>query len=255
MSRYFLTLSYNGTGFNGWQMQDNTNNTIQQVLEEKTSIILNHKVNFTGCGRTDTGVNAKNFVAHFDSNTIDLIENKKYWIHKFNTILPNTISIHNIQKVNEIAHARFDATKRVYYYYINQEKKVFNENFSWYVYGNLDFDLMNKAAQFLLKYNDFTSFSKLHTQTKTNTCIITEAIWQKCNTNQWRFKISADRFLRGMVRAIVGTLVLVGKKKITIADFIKIIELKDRKIAGNNAPPNALFLVAIQYPKDLFCAE
>lgn len=252
MARYFLTLSYNGINFNGWQIQENTANTVQQVLEEKMSLILKEKIELLGCGRTDAGVNAKNFVAHFESQCKDLIENKNHWIYKFNTILPATISIQNIQLVTDDAHARFSATQRTYYYYLNQQKNPFKDTFTWYVFGDLDFDLMNKAAAILLEYSDFTSFSKLHTQTKTNNCKITKALWQKSDQNEWRFTITADRFLRGMVRAVVGTLVMVGKNKLSLSDFRKIIEAKDRKAAGNNAPANALFLVGIKYPKELY---
>jgi tRNA pseudouridine38-40 synthase len=253
MARYFLTLSYNGMDFNGWQIQENTPNTVEQVLEEKLSMLLKEKIELVGCGRTDTGVHAKNYIAHFDSHCTDLIENKNHWIYKFNTVLPPTIAVQDLQKVKENAHARFYAVQRVYYYYLNQQKNPFRDMFSWYVYGELDFELMNKAAAALLEYEDFTSFSKVNTQSKTNTCRITKALWQKNGQHEWRFTISADRFLRGMVRAIVGTLVMVGKNKMTITDFRKIIEAKDRKAAGNNAPPNALFLVGIKYPKEIFC--
>jgi len=252
MPRYFLTLSYNGTSFNGWQSQDNTSNTIQQVMEEKLSMILQEKIELLGCGRTDAGVNAKDFVAHFDSNAKDLDVNKKHWIYKFNNVLPMQISVQNIQMVLYNAHARFHATQRVYYYHIHLQKNPFLEQFSHYVYGDIDFELMNKAATVLLEYNDFTSFSKLHAQTKTNICKITKAVWQKSNPHQWRFSISADRFLRGMVRAIVGTLILVGKNKISLSDFRKIIEAEDRKSAGSNVPPEALFLVGIKYPKEIY---
>ena len=252
MARYFLTLSYNGTNFNGWQSQNNTPNTIQQILEEKVSMILKEKIEFVGCGRTDTGVNAKNYVAHFESDCKDLLENKEHWLYKFNTVLPIEISAHNIQSVLPETHARYDARSRTYYYFIHRQKNPFVDNFSLYVYGDLDFELMNKAAAILLEYSDFTSFSKLHTQNKTNTCKITKAIWQNNNVGQWRFTITADRFLRGMVRAIVGTLLLVGKNKISLNDFKKIIEAKDRKAAGNNVEAKALFLVGITYPKDIF---
>ena len=223
MARYFLTLSYNGTEYNGWQIQKNTKNTIQQILEENISLILKEKIELTGCGRTDAGVNAKNFIAHFDSFSQNLIENKQDWIYKFNNLLPSNISIQDIRKLKRDAHARFNATQRVYYYYLQQEKNPFKDIFSWYVYGNLDFELMNKAAEILLEYTDFTSFSKLHTQNKTNTCTITKAIWKSCGKNEWRFSISADRFLRGMVRAIVGKLILVGKNKLSLSEFRKII--------------------------------
>lgn len=252
MSRFFLTLSYNGGSYNGWQVQENTPNTIQQVLEEKLSMLLKEQISLTGCGRTDTGVNARNFVAHFNSSCSDLISNRNHWIYKFNTVLPPTISIQNIQAVKENAHARYDATQRVYYYYLSRKKNPFRDAFTWYVYGDLDFDLMNEAAKVLLSYSDFSSFSKSNTQVKTNQCKITEAVWAPCGPDEWRFTIKADRFLRGMVRAIVGTLVMVGKNKITIDDLKKIIEARDRKAAGNNAPANALFLSGIKYPKEIY---
>lgn len=252
MSRFFLTLSYNGTAFNGWQSQENTPNTVQQVLNEKMSMILQEKIELLGCGRTDAGVNAKNFIAHFNSDCPDLVSNKKHWLYKFNTVLPAEISVQDLRPVRDEAHARFDATQRVYYYHLHQQKDPFAEQFSWCFQGELDFELMNKAAQVLLEYEDFTSFSKAHSQTKTNNCKITKAVWHKSNPQQWRFTISADRFLRGMVRAIVGTLVMVGRNKLSIADFRKIIEGKDRRLAGNNAPAHALFLVGIHYPTKIF---
>lgn len=252
MARFFLMLSYNGTAFNGWQIQDNTPNTVEQVLEEKLSMLLKEKIDLVGCGRTDAGVHAKNYVAHFDSHCNDLIDNKGHWIYKFNTVLPPSISIQDIRKVKDTTHARFEATQRVYFYYLSKQKDPFRDAFCWYVYGDLDFELMNRAAASLLEYEDFTSFSKVNTQTKTNNCKITKAVWQKSGEHEWRFTISADRFLRGMVRAIVGTLVMVGKNKITLSDFKKIIEAKNRSAAGNNAPANALFLTGIRYPKEIF---
>ncbi len=252
MARYFLKLSYNGHTFKGWQVQDNTNSTIQQVLEEKMSMILKEKVSLTGCGRTDTGVNAQNYIAHFDLHQINLVQNKDHWIYKFNTVLPADIAIQDILPVVPNAHARFDATERQYYYFISQQKNPFRNNFSWYVYGEIDFDLMNKAAKILLEYSDFTSFSKLNSQNKTNICKITKAVWQQSNEKEWRFTISANRFLRGMVRAIVGTLIMVGKNKISLQEFKSIIDAKDRSLAGNNAPAHALFLMSIKYPKELF---
>lgn len=252
MARYFLKLSYNGANFNGWQAQDNTPNTVQQVIQEKMSLLLKEDIELVGCGRTDTGVHAKNYIAHFDSNIKDLAATKAHWIYKFNTILPSEISISNITEVDEKAHARFDAISRTYNYFLHQQKNPFIERFSYYVYGDIDFELMNKAALELLGNHDFTSFSKLHAQTKTNNCTITKAQWQKIGDGEWRFTIKANRFLRGMVRAVVGTLLLVGKNKITISEFKKIIDAKDRSKAGNNVPANALFLVGIEYPKDQY---
>ena len=252
MARFFLTLSYNGRDYNGWQIQDNTPNTVEQVLEEKLSMLLKEPIDLVGCGRTDTGVNAKNFIAHFNSHCADLVSNKEHWIYKFNTVLPPTISIQNIRQVKDQAHARFEARQRVYYYYLSQKKDPFRDPFTWYVYGDLDFDRMNKAAALLLQHEDFTSFSKLNTQNKTNNCKISKAIWQKSAEHEWRFTIQADRFLRGMVRAIVGTLVMVGKNKITVSQFNDIILAKDRQMAGSNAPANALFLSAIKYPEEIY---
>lgn len=252
MARYFITLSYDGSNYNGWQIQQNTNNTVQQVLEEKFRLIFKEKMSVTGCGRTDTGVHAKNYVAHIElSNELstDLIPNL---IYKLNKILPSSISIGNIQKVKDDAHARFNAEERVYQYYISQNKNPFKHVYSYYLTGNLDFELMNEAALLLLKHEDFTSFSKLHTQNKTNLCKITYAKFIACGENEWMFKIKANRFLRGMVRAIVGTLILVGRNKITIDEFRNIIESKDRKKAGSNAPANALFLCGIKYPNNIY---
>jgi tRNA pseudouridine38-40 synthase len=255
MARYFLTLAYNGIHFNGWQIQKNTPDTVQQVLEEKLSMIFQEKIAVVGCGRTDTGVNAKNYVAHFDSSNNDFISDKKKWIYKLNTVLPETIAISNIEPVNDNAHARFDAVQRVYHYYISRQKDPFKSVFSWYIYGELDFEMMNLAAATLMGTSDFSSFSKLHTQNKTNICTVTKAVWNRSGTSEWRFTISADRFLRGMVRAIVGTLVMVGRNKITLEDFKNIIDAKDRKLAGNNAPANALFFAGVKYPDELYAGK
>ena len=252
MARYFLTLSYNGSDFNGWQSQHNTPDTVQQVLEEKFAMLLNEKIQLTGCGRTDTGVNAKNFVAHFDCHNDSLIEKKSDWVYKLNSVLPDSIAIHNIRQVNSKAHARYDARERVYYYYLARQKDPFRKNFTWFFHGDLDFETMNKAAVALKEYRDFTSFSKVHTQNKTNNCAITRAIWHRSGTHEWRFAISSDRFLRGMVRAIVGTLVLVGKGRLTIAQFREIIEARNRNLAGMNAPAHALFLAGIKYPEEIY---
>jgi tRNA pseudouridine38-40 synthase len=252
MARYFINLSYNGAAYNGWQIQENTPNTIQQILQDKLSMLLKENIEIVGCGRTDTGVHAKYYVAHFDSNCADLISNQKHWVYKFNTVLPHDICVHKIEAVKYDTHARFHATERTYHYFLHQQRNPFIENLSWYVYGDLDFELMNKAALELFNYTDFTSFSKLHSQVKTNNCKITKAVWLKCGVNEWRFTITADRFLRGMIRAIVGTLLLVGKNKITIEEFKNIIEAKDRKRAGNNAPEHALFLTGIRYPKEIY---
>lgn len=252
MARYFLKLSYNGSAYNGWQVQENTPNTVQQILEEKLAMLFKEKISLTGCGRTDTGVHARNYFAHFDSGLGDLLSNKAQWMYKLNTVLPVDIAIQDILPVIASAHARFDATERQYYYFISRQKNPFRSAYTWYVYGALDFELMNKAAELLMEYNDFTSFSKLNTQNKTNLCKITKAIWQQTEEQEWRFTIRANRFLRGMVRAIAGTLVLVGKNKLSLQDFRNIIEAKDRALAGGNAPAHPLFLSGIRYPQSLF---
>ena len=252
MTRYFLTLSYDGTDFNGWQVQENTPNTVQQVLEEKMSMLLKEKVSLTGCGRTDTGVHARHFVAHFDSANDALHTGAAQLLYKINTVLPPAVAVHGLKRVQQNAHARFDAEQRVYYYYLSRRKDPFRDRYTWHVYGDLDFDVMNLAAERLLRVRDFTSFSKHHTQTKTNLCVVRSAGWLQCGEHEYRFAISADRFLRGMVRAIVGTMVMLGRQKISLADFDGIIEAKDRARAGNNAPANALFLAGIKYPGHIY---
>ncbi len=252
MNRYFIELSYKGTNYNGWQVQANTPNTIQQVLTEKLSMYLKEIIEITGCGRTDTGVHAKNYFAHFDYSGVEIKNNLNQCLYKLNTILPNDIGVQNIFLVKETAHARFDARSRTYHYFLHQKKNPFIEESSWYQYGEIDFTLMNKAAEILLSTTDFTSFSKLNTQVKNNNCWVKSAQWKKINENEWCFEITAARFLRNMVRAIVGTLLLVGRNKINIEDFKKIIEQKNRTEAGMSVPAHGLFLVNIIYPSELF---
>jgi tRNA pseudouridine38-40 synthase len=252
MARYFIKIQYKGSNYNGWQIQENTPNTVQQVLEEKLSVILQETIEVIGCGRTDTGVHAKKYFAHFNSKTQNLVANMEHWIYKFNSVLPDDISVDHIFKVKDEAHARFDASSRTYHYYLHQKKNPFIENFSWYLYGDIDFELMNLAAELLLHTEDFTSFSKLNTQTKTNVCKVSVAKWEQLRPNEWRFSITADRFLRNMVRAIVGTLLMVGRNKLTLDEFKKIIERKNRDEAGMSAPAHALFLTDIVYPGTIF---
>lgn len=252
MSRYFLKLSYDGSAYNGWQVQENSLNTIQQVLQDKMSMLLKEQIQLTGCGRTDTGVHAKNFIAHFDSGISELHSQKTHWIYKFNTVLPPDIAIHDLIPVIPNAHARFDATERQYQYFISRAKNPFRNGYTWNVQGELDFELMNKAATMLLDYKDFTSFSKLGTQNKNNLCQLNKALWQQCAEEEWRFTVRANRFLRGMVRALVGTLVLVGRNKISLQEFRNIVEARSRAHAGNNAPAQALFLNGIRYPVSIY---
>lgn len=244
MARYFIVLDYNGTDFCGWQRQPGQD-TVQERVETALSTLLGAPIEVTGAGRTDAGVHARNYVAHFDSEATNLHTDANL-LYKLNCILPYTINIQRIALVNDTAHARFDAVKRTYRYYLTTKKDVFNQPFLYRVQA-LDVAKMNEAAALLANYTDFTSFSKLHTDVKTNNCIIFEAKWVT-DGDRITFTISANRFLRNMVRAIVGTLIEVGRGKLTVDDFCKIIEAKDRGKAGSSAAANALFLEEIEYP-------
>lgn len=254
MSRYFLQLSYFGKQYNGWQIQQNTKATIQGVIQENLSILLRQDTEVVGCGRTDTGVHAKSYYAHFDCELQDLAIEKKQWLYKLNKISPPDIAYHDLIKVNETASARFDALSRTYEYHIHQQKNVFLNDLSWYNNLQLNIEKMNEAAALLLQFDDFTSFSKLHTQNKTNICKIHLAKWEKQNDNLV-FTITANRFLRNMVRSIVGTLVDVGTGKISNQQFIEIIEAKNRNKAGMSVPAHGLFLTDIQYLSSIFIHE
>ena len=240
--RYFIKFSYNGTNYHGWQSQPNAV-SVQETLGKAVSIILNSEIELMGAGRTDTGVHAKIMYAHFDSEKEFDSENI---IHKLNSYLPKDIAVFKIISVHDDAHARFDATKRTYEYHINTVKDVFLQDQSWYYHQELDVNLMNKAAAELMYHIDFQCFSKVNTDVKTFNCNISEAYWKQEN-NTLIFTISADRFLRNMVRAIVGTLLNVGLKKITIDDFITIIKSKNRNEAGFSVPAQGLYLTAIEY--------
>lgn len=244
--RYFIYLSYDGTRYHGWQIQPN-GSSVQEVLGKALSTLLHEPIEVTGAGRTDAGVNASLMVAHFDTErTAD--EQLAYRLNKF---LPQDIAIHKIVPVKPEAHARFSATSRTYYYYITTAKTPF-EPYAYRFPQPLDFDKMNEAAKTLFEYIDFTSFSKLHTDVKTNNCRIMAAHWEQVSPIKWKFTITADRFLRNMVRAIVGTLLDVGRGVLTLEQFREIIEKKDRCSAGMSVPGNALFLADITYPEDLF---
>ncbi len=252
MPRYFIQLAYNGAIYNGWQEQDNTPHTVQQVLREKLSMILGEAIDITGCGRTDTGVHAKDYYAHFDSAKSDLHLPASNCVYKLNKVLPYEIAIKQIYTVKPEASARFDAEWRSYGYYIHRQKDPFLFNTSLYVFGELDVELMNLAASHLLTVTDFTSFSKANTQTFTNNCNVTEACWEKLNENEYVFNITANRFLRNMVRAIVGTLLEIGKGKLSPQQFKAICESKNRSEAGMSAPGHALYLTHIHYPETIF---
>ncbi|PVX50989.1 tRNA pseudouridine(38-40) synthase [Balneicella halophila] len=244
MARYFVELNYKGTDFHGWQVQPNAV-TVQETLEKAFSLILREDVKIIGCGRTDTGVHAQQFFAHYDSENLSIPLEKL--CYKLNSLLPKSIAIQRIFEVQNKTHARFDATSRTYKYYISKVKTPFDYEKSYFYPFALDLQKMNEASQLLMKYEDFTSFSKLHTDVKTNICQIRDAHWKE-NDELLIFTITADRFLRNMVRAIVGTLLEVGKNKCTVRDFQDIILAKDRARAGSSAPPEGLFLHKIAYP-------
>lgn len=248
MARYFIYLSYDGSNYHGWQIQPNAA-TVQETLEKAFTLLMRHPVEITGAGRTDTGVNASTMVAHADfPGEIDC----KQTVYRLNRMLPPDIAIHSIKAVTETAHARFDALSRRYRYHISTAKNPFTHRYSCRVTGELDFEAMNSAAATLPEYTDFTSFSKLHTDTKTNNCKVTKAHWVQTSESEWYFEIEADRFLRNMVRAIVGTLLMVGRGKISVEGFREIIEKKQRSEAGDSALAQALFLEEVKYPENIF---
>jgi len=249
--RYFLHLAYNGKAYHGWQIQENAL-TIQEVVTTALSNLLQQEIEIVGCGRTDTGVHAKDYYAHFDTKENLDREKRDKLCFKLNRFLSEDIVIYDILPVNKEAHARFDAVTRTYQYDIVNIKNPFKNKYTYYVYGKINVEKMNKAAEHLLHYSDFTSFSKTGTQTKTNNCKIHYAFWQKDEEGIIRFTIKADRFLRNMVRAIVGTLIDVGIGKITVEQFCKIIESKSRSNAGYSVPAQALFLTEVNYPKEIF---
>lgn len=239
--RYKLELCYNGTNYHGWQRQPNAV-SVQQVLEDSINLLYRDNIVITGCGRTDTGVHAKYYVAHFDSE----LKYDNGSLRKLNRYLPNDISIFSITEVSSDFHARFSAISRSYEYVITTEKNPFLNGLSWYLYNPLKVDLMEEAIARLFNYTDFTSFSKLHTDVKTNNCKIIDAGIRQEKGNIV-FYITADRFLRNMVRAITGTLVDVGKEKISVDGFCKIIEAANRCEAGQSVPAEGLFLTGVKY--------
>lgn len=240
--RYFIKLAYNGKNYHGWQCQPNAT-SVQETVNKAVSVILNSEITIMGAGRTDTGVHAKEMFAHFDFETpIDTA----ILVHKLNSYLPKDIVVYDIFPVQTDNHARFNATKRTYEYHINSFKDAFLQDESWYFHQELDINLMNKAAKLLLNYEDFQCFSKVNTEVNTFDCTIFEAHWKE-EKNKLVFTISANRFLRNMVRAIVGTLVNIGLRKITLEDFDTIIRSKDREKAGFSVPAHGLYLTKIDY--------
>lgn len=241
--RYFIEIGYNGRDFHGWQIQPNAQ-SIQEIMEHTMSTVFREEIKLVGAGRTDTGVHAKQFFAHFDSDMITDIPNL---IFKLNSFLPKQIAVYSIFQVQSDAHARFDAIEREYQYNIIFRNNPFLIDYSYLIHKRPDVGLMNEAAKELLNYSDFQCFSRSKSDVKTYNCKIREAIWVEKN-EQLIFTIRADRFLRNMVRAIVGTLLEIGFQKISLAEFHDIIKSKDRTRAGASAPAHGLYLTKIKYP-------
>ena len=253
MQRYFIYLCYDGSAYHGWQVQPN-GVSVQEVLQKALSTLLRQPTEVTGAGRTDAGVHASMMVAHFDWPAAHEGEGCEeapldctQLTYKLNRLLPPDVAVQAVRPVGPEMHARFSATRRTYHYYIHTRKDPFLRGYSWQVNVPLDFALMNEAAQVLLEYSDFTSFSKTGTDVKTNICQLTEARWEQLKPGEWRFTVSANRFLRNMVRAIVGTLVEVGRHRMTISQMRHAIEAKDRQRAGESVPGHALYLTNIEY--------
>ncbi|MFV0376526.1 MAG: tRNA pseudouridine(38-40) synthase TruA [Mangrovibacterium sp.] len=246
--RYFIELAYKGTHYHGWQVQPNAC-SVQEEMERALSTICREEIAVTGAGRTDTGVHASYYVAHFDS------ENEKLdsadFVHKLNRFLGPDLVIFCLTKVDNEAHARFSAVSRTYHYFIQQQKNPFTRETAWQFNRNLNIQKMNEACKVLFEFEDFTSFSKLHTDVKTNNCKMYRAEWKQ-EGSKLLFVVQADRFLRNMVRAIVGTMVEVGQGKLTVNGFRQIIEARDRGAAGTSVPAEGLFLADIAYPGTVF---
>jgi len=245
--RYFIQFSYFGKAYHGWQNQPNAI-TVQEVLEKALSTLLRDKIDVVGAGRTDAGVHAKQMFCHFDFDSID---DKKDLAYRLNAFLPDDIAVQEIRTVVDGAHARFDAIERTYEYWLVREKDPFLFDYAHWVKHPLDLPAMNEAAKMLLEYTDFECFSKSNTDVKTFNCDVRQAYWE-ARADKWVFTITADRFLRNMVRAVVGTLLDVGLKKITSEDMHRIIASKDRSEAGVSVPAKGLYLTKVIYPKDIF---
>ena len=241
--RYFIDLQYDGKAYCGWQRQPDQP-TVQGTIEDALTKLLRQPTEIVGAGRTDTGVNASFYVAHFDSTeAID----EGHIVHKLNAMLPHDIAVKSIYKVADDLHARFDAVEREYTYLLSPVKSPFRRHSAWICYYTLDIEKMNEAAKYLLEVEDFTTFAKLNSNNKTNICDVKYAEWTTEDDGTLRFTIRADRFLRNMVRSIVGTLVDVGRDRYTVEDFRKIVDSKDLSQASSGAPPQGLFLSNVKY--------
>ena len=253
MQRYFITLSYDGTAYHGWQIQPN-GISVQEVLEHALSTILRESIAITGAGRTDAGVHGRMMVAHFDT---ELSFDCAQLVYKVNRLLPRDVSVSRIEPVSEDLHARFSATSRTYHYYVHTGKQPFSRKYSCALRYTLDFDKMNEAAAYLIGEKDFKCFCKAGADVKTTICNLTEARWIPTNdeftlttddtVTNWCFVITANRFLRNMVRAVVGTLIEVGRGRLSLDEFKKIVDGGTRSDAGESMPGNALFLWEVKY--------
>lgn len=247
--RYFLELQYDGGAYCGWQRQSNAP-SVQQTVERSLSTLLREGIEITGAGRTDTGVNASYYVAHFDTSAP--VDDERRLVYKLNLILPPDIDVMSLTPVADDAHARFDAVEREYTYFLRSRKSPFHRHCAWQYYVPVDIDAMNRAAESLLRYDDFTSFAKLNSNNKTNICHVVYARWQRDDEVSMHFTIRADRFLRNMVRAIVGTLVDVGRGRYTPEQFDEIVRSRDLSRSSAGAPAQGLFLSDVRYPYDKF---
>lgn len=245
--RLFIHFQYDGTNYHGWQIQPN-GNTIQEELQKALSTILRQSIEVVGAGRTDTGVHARHMVAHMDIDaTVFGDLSTEDLAYKLNRLLPRDISVLRIEQVADDLHARFSATSRKYHYYISTRKDAFSRHYAWQIHWQLDFNKMNQAAKMLIGEKDFASFCKVGSDVKTTMCNLTHAQWVKDSETNWHFEITANRFLRNMVRAVVGTLVEVGRGRMTLEQFQSVLSQKSRSAAGESVPANGLFLEQVSY--------
>lgn len=241
--RYFIWFGYDGTNYHGWQIQPN-GITVQSELERCLSLLLREKISVTGAGRTDAGVHARRMAAHFDT---DVVFDQMMLVKKLNGLLPVDIAVYRVEQVDADLHARFSATSRLYRYYVHTQKSPFHRQYSLELHYVLDYQLMNLAAQLLFEYDDFGAFCKAGSDVKTTICHVTKAAWYQTSPTEWYFEIEANRFLRNMVRAVVGTLVEVGRHRMSLDEFRLVIEGKKRTQAGESMPAQALFLEDVKY--------
>ena len=248
--RWFMELAYRGAAYHGWQVQPGAE-SVQGRIEQSLETLFREKIAVTGAGRTDAGVNAHSMVAHVDLPE-DFDAASSSFLHSLNSLTGRDVAIYSMRRVRADAHARFDAVERSYRYFVTTRRNPFAGALAWQCKPSLDFDAMNRAAAMLVGRRDFTSFAKLHSDTKTNICDLRRAAWHRIDEHAWYFEIAADRFLRNMVRAVVGTLVEVGRHKISPEGVMDILSRKNRCAAGTSMPAEALFLWSVDYPEDIY---